>query len=253
MTDMTDRRSRPRKGALSTALAQRLTNDIASGEFPVGSRLPSEIEFARQLDVSRSTLREALTLLEREGLILRRQRAGTTVQARPVVPHPLQRNYSVREVIEASGKTHGIRDAEIRFVNASASVANELGLEEGAAIVVLARTRTADAKPVIRTIDHLDAEIVARATAPLLPDRSFYEWMHEHCGLDVAYGVAHITSAVAEGQLVDQLEVSPGTALLRLSQVDYVASGRPVLHSIEFHVAEAFHVTVVRDGPYTAS
>jgi GntR family transcriptional regulator len=235
---------------MSVALAQRLTNEIASGEFPVGSRLPSEIEFARQLDVSRSTLREALTLLERDGLIVRRQRAGTTVQARPVVPHPLQRNYSVREVIEASGKEHGIRDAEIRFVPATAGVAAELGLEEGTELVVLARTRTADGKPVVRTIDYLDADIVASATAPLLPDRSFYEWMHDHCGIDVAYGIAQITSAVAEGELVDQLEVEPGTALLRLSQVDYVASGESVLHSVEFHVAEAFHVTVVRDGPY---
>jgi DNA-binding GntR family transcriptional regulator len=236
---------------MSAALARRLTNEIASGEFPVGSRLPSEIEFARQLDVSRSTLREALTLLEREGLILRRQRAGTTVQARPVVPHPLQRNYSVREVIEASGKAHGIRDAEIRFVKAGAGVANELGLEEGAELVVLARTRTADDKPVVRTIDYLDAEIVANATAPLLPDRSFYEWMHEHCGIDVAYGVAQITSAMAEGEVAEQLGVELGTALLRLSQVDYVATGKPVLHSVEFHVAEAFHVTVVRDGPYS--
>ena len=77
-------RPRPRKAALSAALAERLSREIASGAFPAGSRLPSEVEFARQLDVSRSTLREAFSLLEREGLIVRRQRAGTIVQARPV-------------------------------------------------------------------------------------------------------------------------------------------------------------------------
>ncbi len=251
MTNSVSGRKRPRKAALSAALAERLSREIASGAFPAGSRLPSEVEFARQLDVSRSTLREAFSLLEREGLIVRRQRAGTIVQARPVVRHPLQRNYSVRELIEASGKTHAIKDAEIRFVNASPNVAEDLGLDVEAEVVVLERTRTADGEPVVRTIDYLDARIVAGATAPLLPDRSFYEWMHDHCGIDVAYGVARLESAVAKDDLVQQLDVAPGTMLLRLSQVDYTAQGRPVLSSVEFHVAEAFHVTVVRNGPYS--
>jgi GntR family transcriptional regulator len=235
---------------MSAALAERLSDQIASGEFPAGSRLPAEVEFARQLNVSRPTLREALTLLQRDGLIIRRQRSGTIVQARPPVAHPLQRNHSVRELIEASGKVHGVRDASIRFVEASADAATALGLELAAPLVVLERTRTANGKPVVRTTDYLDATIVGSATAPLLPDLSFYAWMHDHCGIDVAYGVAQISSIVAQGDIVEQLGVPAGTGLLRLAQVDFTAQGMPVLHSVEVHVAEAFHVTVIRNGPY---
>jgi GntR family transcriptional regulator len=238
------------KQARYSELANQLRRGIASDTYPVGSRLPSEIEFAKVLGVSRSTLREALSLLEREGLISRKQRAGTRVRARPSVDHTLQRNYSVRELIESSGKQHGVIDAEIQFIAANPDVARDLDLEVGSPLVALERTRTADGKPLVRTIDYIDAEIVSRGTAPLLPDVSFYEWLHDHCGIAVTHAVAHLTTLNAPIEIAKLLDVERGSPLLRLSQIDYTAADEPVLRSEEFHIAEAFSITILRDGPY---
>jgi GntR family transcriptional regulator len=234
----------------SVAVANRFRRAIARGEYPRGSRLPPEPELAQKAGVSRATLREALQVLEREGLITRRQRAGTIVSSRPIVHNSLERNFSVRETIEASGKAYGVRDAQIRFVEASSVIAETLQLSSGAPLTVLERVRTADGQPVIFTVDHIQSAIVERATAPLLPEISFYEWMQEHCGLTVTHAIARIEAISAPEELAARLETNPGAPLFKLSQVDYTGDGLPVLYSEEFHLADAFEVTVVRTGPY---
>ena len=50
-------------------IAQQIKAHIESGEFAVGTRLPAERELARQLKVSRPSVREALIALEVEGLV----------------------------------------------------------------------------------------------------------------------------------------------------------------------------------------
>lgn len=240
----------PASGSLPAVVADRLRRAVESGTYPVGSRLPPEPTLSASLGVSRTTLRDALARLEREGLILRRQRRGTTVLRPPVLRNSLDENYGVREMIEASGRKHGTRGTEIRFIPAPDEVSETLELEAGAEVTVLSRTRTADDVPVVVTIDHLDARTVESATAPLVPDVAFYRWLKDHCGIEVAYGVARVRAITAAGDIMRRLEVKAGTPLLALTQVDYTAAGQPILHSEEFHSIDAFEISVVRRGPY---
>ena len=62
-------------------LAQLLVSDISQGKIAVGSNLPSELDLAKQYKVSRTTVRSALSVIEGLGLISRRRRAGTRVEA----------------------------------------------------------------------------------------------------------------------------------------------------------------------------
>jgi len=72
-------RSRQRADAIQTALRKQ----IVDSNLAFGARLPEERELARQFDTSRATVRAALTALEREGLIERRQGSGTYVAFAP--------------------------------------------------------------------------------------------------------------------------------------------------------------------------
>ncbi len=69
---------------LHTQLLNQLRHLILSGQWPPGTRIPSEPELKRQLNISRSTIRQALSNAEAEGLIKRVPGKGTFVaQVRP--------------------------------------------------------------------------------------------------------------------------------------------------------------------------
>ena len=68
-------------------LATLFRNRIAAGEWPVGSRIPNVDALAAEFVVARGTMREALGLLEQEGLLERLRAKGTFVRKSPVEAH----------------------------------------------------------------------------------------------------------------------------------------------------------------------
>src|SRR6266496_1527367 len=102
-------------------IAAQLSALIASGEFAVGQRLPSERDLALQLGVSRPSLREALIALELEGMVEVRVGAGVWVTAsseRETVK-PIHRGEGPFELLRARGVIEG-ETAAIAARNASA-------------------------------------------------------------------------------------------------------------------------------------
>jgi DNA-binding FadR family transcriptional regulator len=67
---------------LRESLAQQLAVLILSGKFPEGHAFPGEVEYAVQLGISRSALREAFRILAAKGLVAGRPKAGTHVTPR---------------------------------------------------------------------------------------------------------------------------------------------------------------------------
>ena len=74
--------SKIRQPKLSDVIEQQLEFLISEGTLRPGEKLPPERELAKQFDVSRPSLREAIQRLEAKGLLLRRQGGGTFVQSR---------------------------------------------------------------------------------------------------------------------------------------------------------------------------
>jgi DNA-binding FadR family transcriptional regulator len=89
-------------------VARHLIRAIEDGRFPVGTRLPTEQQLAAQFDVSRASVREALSCLQFEGYVTPRQGSRTMItstvprsalQHRP--GHSGKSPYSVADLLEA--------------------------------------------------------------------------------------------------------------------------------------------------------
>src|ERR1700761_4020863 len=81
-----ERLDRPR--GLTARVEQLLRQAVAEGRFANG-RLPTEVELAKQLGVSRETVRLAAENLQKEGLLVKVRRRGTFVQA-PRLPEQIE-------------------------------------------------------------------------------------------------------------------------------------------------------------------
>ena len=94
-----------------TQLAQRVTEHlrkmIMDGDLPPETQLPNEPDLSAFLNISRSTVRSALTILEQGGFIQRRWGVGTFVTKNPPTYNNLSLNSGVTQLIRSSGAEPG--------------------------------------------------------------------------------------------------------------------------------------------------
>lgn len=84
-------------------IASALRDDITSGAYPPGSRLPNEAQLAERFNVNRHTLRQAVQALAREGFVSVRQGSGTWVREL-VLDYALQRRTRLSENLAEAGE-----------------------------------------------------------------------------------------------------------------------------------------------------
>ena len=83
-------------------LRATLLAEIHAGKFPVGSRFPTDHELCDRFHVSRATVREALRLLQDEGLLVRVPGSGTVVGTLPGAPRYVQTIESIDQLYSAA-------------------------------------------------------------------------------------------------------------------------------------------------------
>jgi len=236
---------------LTMATEDTLRQAIQEGRFPPGSQLPSEFELMSILGVSRSTLREAMRSLEEQRLIVRKRGLGTFVSERSILKD-LSFNFGITEMIRQAGMTPGAEKTSLRMEKAPSAIAKALKLPESGLVVVLERIRTANQRPVVWSQDIIPDEVLGdHAIEPLfLESHSLYQYLETHLQIQISHGVAQIRPVAASAEVASSLNVHKGTPLLRVDQTDYDTSERPVLHSIEHHLPDAFVFIVNRRGPH---
>lgn len=111
-------------------IARELTEAIADGRFPVGSLLPTEIELSARYGASRHTVRAALGELQDAGLVSRRKRVGTRVEAARRSDGFRQSLASVEDLVQF-GEAHRRDVQAIAEVVADRALAAELGCASG--------------------------------------------------------------------------------------------------------------------------
>ncbi len=87
----------PRAESLSGRVIVRLRQQITSGAWPVGSRIPTEPELVAELGVARNTVREAVRALAHNGLLDIRQGSGTYVAATSELAGVMQRRFAAAD------------------------------------------------------------------------------------------------------------------------------------------------------------
>ena len=204
-------------------LMQRLRGDIAQGVYPVHSRIPSEQELCQIYQVSRVTVRKALSELTREGLLRRMQGKGTFVCA-PRIRRDLRDVTSFNEACREMGSVASTRVISAQLITAEDSVRQSL-LLDGDQVIEIVRLRLSDDQPVM-----LETNCFPTIYDDLLREDlsgSLYRLL-EVRGVEAARGIHEISLCYATPAQARLLGVNPGDALLQLDQVIYDQHGAPL-------------------------
>src|SRR5258708_31096860 len=154
-------------------IQERIRSAIAEGALAPGDRLWSEAELAAEFRTTRSTVRHALDRLVFEGLIVRYVGRGSFVAERGTFRSPIDSRHclSFEEQAALAGHVVSYRSPTFELVEASARVAQQLGLTEGTQVFKLERLRVVAERPVCLEIRYMSQAVGCRLTRGQLANR----------------------------------------------------------------------------------
>ena len=119
-------------------------------------KLPSEQEFANMMGISRNTVREAIRILEREGVLYSRHGVGTfLIHTRKQLSTYISVLESATKIIKSHGYCPGTLDVYCKTQRAGPRIGNFLSISPQDEIFYIERVRTADDRPVVYVEDYI--------------------------------------------------------------------------------------------------
>ncbi len=236
----------------SQQLHEKLGRIIAATE--PGGKLLTEPELARQLGVSRATLREAMRTFETQGLIRRRQGSGTYV----IHPnHVIESGLEVLESIETLAHRIGlvVQMGELRVHNRPAGEveSSTLGIDEGMNVLEISRIILAEGRPVAYLIDILPENILTPKDIEPGFTGSILDLLLKRGTPQLVNSRTEINAVTANPEVARALGIQRGDVLLRFIAFLYDSAGRIVDYSFSFFLPGYFHFHVVRRVGYNGN
>lgn len=212
---------------LYTQVRERLRELILDGSYPPHGQLPSESELGASFKVSRITVRQALSDLQRENLIFKIPGKGAFVSK----PKAFQQLSQLEGFAEALGRMgYEVRNRVLshRTLAASPLVRERLRLPADALVSEIRRVRLVNREPISYEVTYLPPDVGERLRQEDLAGRDIFALLENNLGLPLGHADLQIDAMQADDRLADALSVAEGTALLRIERLTHTAAGAPL-------------------------
>ncbi len=237
---------------LAKRVANAIREQVHSGQLGRGMQLRGEVEFARELGVSRQTLREATRILTQEGLLTIRHGVGTFVAEAPGhLSSSLDSMHSMSALIREMGGVARVDNLRIRQITANPEIAGALEIPEASPVAEISRLRLIDHTPLAVAYDYIALLDQASWKLPLIKTfdgGSIYEFMATKLQQQLVLSEATITAVAASKKHAELLHVKTGFPLLLMREIQFEAGRRRGLYSVIYHNSSLVQFTSVRPG-----
>lgn len=225
---------------LYAQITQKLKNDISSGVFPAGSRIPSETVLCSTYHVSRVTVRRALSDLASEGFLEKKQGKGTFVTSKRM-NHGIKAVSSFHDTCRLNGMNPASEVICKKERPADENDIMRLKLQQGSHVIETIRVNSADGQPVVLEINHFSMAYSYLLEADL--NGSLYGILQEY-GISPAGGLHDISLCMADETVSELLSIKKGTPLILLEEVIFDKLGRPLHTSKQYIRGEKLVVRI---------
>jgi GntR family transcriptional regulator len=236
-------------------LRQLLERAVTTGALAVGQQIPTEAALCERFDVSRTVVRQALSDLEREGLVTRIKGKGTFVSGPKLTEHVIQTLTSFHEDRTAHGQRLETKVLRLELEPVSPHVAQQLELPESEQIVLLERLRLVNGEPLVVTTAHMPYTLCAPILDLDMTRRSLFETFERDLGFKLHRGTRAIEARLASAEIGEYLGISEGAPVLVLTGVTFLDDGRPIEYFVGMHRGDrsSFEVELHRSASAPAT
>ncbi|AXT84455.1 GntR family transcriptional regulator [Aeromicrobium sp. A1-2] len=224
-------------------IAEQFEKAILSGKIAPGERIDNEISLAKELGLSRPTMRQAIQVLVDKGMLVRKRGVGTQV-----VHGKIRRSVeltSLYDDLSAAGQKPRTDVISVGKVAAEEDVARELQLETGDDVWSLERLRYVGAEPLALMHNFIPIEVIDLAAVDLEKTGLYAHLRASGILMRVArQRIGARGATVEEGALLSEKKGAP---LLTMQRTAYDNAGRAVEYGRHAYRPDlyAFELTLV--------
>lgn len=235
------------------ALAETLREEIVAGVHAPGTQLPTEAELASRFGMSRGTVVKAIDTLVAEGVVTKRQGAGSFV-SQPSLHRRSSRLMSFTETLDAQGRTAGQK--VLSYAVADPEEARGLGVHDPA--MLLARLRFVDGLPMTIHRSFIPEWVMARLSVEslgqLLKGEGSLYAAFESAGVTIDRGSEHVSARLARKDEAATLKLATPAVLMVVIRQSYDGEGQLIEAAEAIYNAEhyTYDLDLVRGQGHSA-
>lgn len=212
---------------LYTQIKEDLRGQILDGRFQPHDRVPSESELMQHYSVSRITVRQALSDLEKESLIFKVPGKGSFV-SKPKPFQPLGRLQGFAEAMASLGHHTHNRVVSIKTLPASSTVAERLAVAPNTPMSEIQRVRYLNREPVSLDVSYFPLTIGSRLANEDLATRDIFSILENDYGLPLGFADLAIDAVLADAHLAQHLGIPISAPVLRIERLTHGRDGKPL-------------------------
>ncbi len=206
-------------------LMDKIKEDISTGKYPFGSKIPTELELKQEFNISLGTIRRAVEELTKQGIVQKIQGKGTFVQ----FPH--NENFSIRpyefyDSLKKVSKNITLETINVQTTEATSKDIIDLQLNNKKATILEAfRLIRSDGTPLI--LERICFPISFNTLEEEDINRPLYQTMNKF-NMETTQVFKDISLCFASDLQAEYLAVPPGTPLMKLYELVVNQYGKPV-------------------------
>lgn len=201
-------------------LIEILNDRIESEEIRSGEKIPSERELSEIYSISRATVRQALSELQRQGIIYKIQGKGNFVSQKRI-NQELNGFYSFGDEVQKQGKKPGNRVLSLVLKESGQAVGKKMGISNEEKVLVLSRIRLADGEAMMNEITYLPFERFIGLEESDLEEDGLYQIMKKKYGVKFSYAEESFYPCILNDVEADILNVPSGSPGIVLERYTY--------------------------------
>jgi GntR family transcriptional regulator len=228
-------------GPLYFQFQKLIRGAIETGVLSSEQALPSERDLCDDYGISRITVRRAISELVEDGMLVRRQGAGTFVaKARPAEVNRVEKSFSHLTSFSEDMAARGLQPSSTWLGRSAGSVtpaeALSLALSPGTPVYRFQRLRLADERPMALEYSTIAGYCLPSITAV---EDSLYTAL-DAAGHRPTRALQRLCATAFEAKEANLLQVDPGHAGLLIERRSFLKDGRPAELTVSYYRGDAY-------------
>lgn len=213
-------------------LKELILQQIKEGSYKVGDAIPTEKELSEIYDISRTTVRQAITELVQEGWLYRVKSKGTFVRAPKIEQSFIQALGSFNDQILELGMTPSTEVLDFKVIKVPDEVAVHLNLAVGEKVIYIHRRRFADNEPIVMVKTYLPYDKCSFVLDRDFVKESLYPILSELKETKICKIRRFIEAVEAKQYDIKSLNMTNGKAIQQFISIGFNYKDEPIEYSL---------------------